>query len=197
MGYYRIAKKHRIGLQYFRLDRNGTSISDLPIRFGDVTFPANLPLSSYFNVDVYSLSYKYSVIHDEKKELAFSVGLQFQDIEMGISGNLGPGLISDDADVFAPLPTFGASFDYAINDKWVFTSLIGYFGIDFDLGEESDLAGQILQINGGIAFKAFENVGFTLQYNYFRVDLDVSDTDWLGTLKYRYSGPVLAFVTYF
>jgi hypothetical protein len=197
LGYYRVAKKHRIKFQYFRLDRIGDSVSDVPIRFGDIIFPANFPLSSYFNVDVYSLGYSYSLIHDEKKELAFSFGVQFQDIEMGISGNLGPGFISEASDVFAPLPTFGGSFDYAISDKWVFTSLIGVFGLDIDLGDESEFAGEIVQINAGIRYRAFKNVAIGLQYNYFRVDVDVADRNWVGALEYEYRGPVLAFGIFF
>ena len=197
LGYYRLAKKHRITFEYFRLDRRGTSTSGDAIRFGDVTFPGNLPLASYFNVDVYSFGYSYSIIHDEKKELAVGIGVQFQDIETGIAGTVGPGLIAADSDVFAPLPTFSGSFDYAISDKWVFTSLIGVFGIEFDLGDESELAGEILQINAGVVYKAFENVGFALNYNYFRVDVDVRDPDWMGLLKYEYRGPVLSASIYF
>jgi hypothetical protein len=197
LGYYRVAKKHRINFHYFRLDRNGNSINEQAIRFGDITFPANLPLSSFFNVDVYSLAYSYSLIHDEKKELAFNVGLQFQDIEIGISGNLGPGLISEETAVFAPLPTFGGTFDYAITDKWIFTSLIGIFAIELDLGDDTEFSGEILQFNTGVAYKAFKNVGFALQYNYFRVDVDVNDPDWLGALKYEYRGPVLSVSVFF
>ena len=197
LGFYRVAKKHRINFQYFRLDRHGNSVSDVPIRFGDVIFPANLPLSSFFNVDVYSLSYSYSLIHDEKKELAFNVGLQFQDIEMGISGNLGPGLIAEETDVVAPLPTFGVTFDYAISDKWIFTSLVGVFALEIDLGDDTTFSGEILQINTGVAYKAFKNVAFALQYNYFRVDVDVDDPDWMGSLKYEYRGPVLAIAVFF
>jgi hypothetical protein len=197
LGYYRVAKKHRINFQHFRLSRHGNSVSDLPIRFGDVTFPANLPLSSYFEVDVYSFGYSYSLIRDKKMELAFSVGLQIQDIEIGIAGSVGPGLIAEDADVVAPMPTFGASFDYAISDKWIFSSLVGVFGLDIDFGDDSEFSGNIIQINTGFAYKAFKNVAFALQYNYFRVDVDVNDADWSGTLKYRYSGPVLAIAAYF
>jgi len=197
LGYYRVAKNHRLAFGYFRLNRNGAAVSDAPIRFGDVIFPANLPLSSFFDVDVYSLSYAYSLIHDEKKELAFNIGLQFQDIETGISGNLGPSILSEDADVVAPLPTFGGSFDYAFNEKWVFTSLLGVFAIELDLGDDSEFVGEIVQLNVGVAYKAFKNVGFGLQYNYFRVDVDVNDPDWMGFLKYEYRGPVLAVVVYF
>ena len=173
MGYYRVAKNHRITFEYFRLDRNGTAVSDAPIRFGEVVFPANLPLSSYFNVDVYSFAYAYSIIHDRRKELAFNVGLQFQDLETGISGNVGPGLLAEDADAVAPLPTFGGSFDYAFNEQWIFTSMIGVFAIEIDLGDDSDFSGEIVQINAGVTWKAFENVGFALQYNYFNVDVGV------------------------
>jgi hypothetical protein len=197
LGYYRIAKNHRITFGYFQLNRDGTAVSDAPIRFGDVIFPANLPLSSFFNVDVYSLGYSYSLIHDEKKELAFNFGLQFQDIETGIAGNLGPGLIAEETDVVAPLPTFGGSFDYAFNEKWVFTSLLGVFAIELDLGDDSEFVGEIVQLNVGVAYKAFKNVGFALQYNYFRVDVDVNDPDWMGFLKYEYRGPVLAIAVYF
>ena len=197
LGYYRFAKRHRLGFQYFRLDRNGDSVNDIPIRFGDVVIPANFPVSSFFDVDVYALSYAFSIINDGRKELAFNVGLQLQDVEVGIAGNIGPGLLVEEADVFAPLPTFGGSFDYAITDEWIFTSMLGVFAIDIDLADDSDLSGEILQFNAGLIWKAFENVGFALQYNYFNVDVDVDDTDWVGFLKYEYRGPVLAVAFYF
>lgn len=197
LGYYRFAKKHRLGFQYFRLDRNGESVNDAPIRFGNVVVPANFPISSFFNVDVYSLSYAYSIIYDGQMELAFNVGLQFQDVETGIAGNLGPGFLVEEADVVAPLPTFGGSFDYALNDKWIFTSLLGVFAVELDLGADSDLSGEILQFTTGLIWKAFDNVGFALHYNYFNVDVDVNDSDWVGFLKYEYRGPVLAVAFYF
>jgi len=197
LGYYRFAKRHRLGFQYFRLDRSGESASDAPIRFGDVLIPANFPTSSFFNVDVYALNYSYSFIHDQRKELAFNVGLQLQDVETGIAGNLGPGFLVEEADVFAPLPTLGGTFDYAFNDKWIFTSLLGVFGVEIDLGDDSDLSGEIVQFNAGVVWKAFDKVGFALQYNYFNVDVDVNDSDWAGFLKYEYRGPVLAFAFYF
>ena len=197
LGYYRFAKRHRLGFQYFRLDRNGDSVDSAPIRFGDVVIPANFPVSSFFDVDVYALNYSYSFIHDGRKELAFNVGLQLQDVEVGIAGNIGPGLLVEEADVFAPLPTFGGSFDYAFNDKWIFTSMLGVFAVEIDLGDDSDLSGEIVQFNTGLVWKGFDNVGFALQYNYFNVDVDVDDSDWVGFLRYEYRGPVLAVAFYF
>jgi hypothetical protein len=197
LGYYRLAKRHRLGFQYFRLDRNGESVDDEVIRFGDVLVPPNFPITSFFNVDVYALNYSYSIIHDARKELAINLGVQVQDIEMGIAGNIGPGFLVEEADVVAPLPTFGGSFDYAFNEQWIFTSLLGVFAVDIDLGADSELSGEIVQFNTGLIWKAFDNVGFALQYNYFNVDVDVDDSDWVGFLKYEYRGPVLAVAFYF
>ena len=68
---------------------------------------------------------------------------------------------------------------------------------EIDLGDDSDFSGEILQINTGVAWKTFENVGFALQYNYFNVDVGINDPDWVGALKYQYRGPVLAVSGYF
>jgi hypothetical protein len=71
------------------------------------------------------------------------------------------------------------------------------FAIELDLGDDSEFVGEIVQLNAGVTYKAFKNVGLALQYNYFRVDVDVEDPDWMGFLKYKYRGPVLAVVVYF
>ncbi len=83
-------------------------------------------------------------------------------------------------------------------DKQVrFDSSNGILGTELDLWDDTEFAGEILQINSGIAYKASENVGIALNYNYFRVDVDVKDPDWKGLLKYEYRGPVLSVSFYF
>jgi hypothetical protein len=85
-GYYRFNEKHRINFGYFDLERSGLGVSDVEIRFGDVTFPANLPLNSFFDIEVFDLSYGYTLIHTEKWDLEASVGLSLQKIGIGIQG---------------------------------------------------------------------------------------------------------------
>ena len=75
--------------------------------------------------------------------------------------------------------------------------MIGVFGLEIELDDDAHFRGDIVQINAGIAYKAFENVAFALQYNYFRVDVDVNESDWLGVLEYEYRGPVLAIAVHF
>ena len=115
---------------------------------------------------------------------------------VGLTGNIGEETVTEDSDIVAPLPTLGASFDYAISDKWLFTSMVGIFGLEVDLSDEAKFSGKIVQLNAGFGYKAFKSVGFALQYNYFRVDVNINDLDWIGELKYEYQGPVLSIAAY-
>ena len=80
---WRFAKKHQLRLDTFNLDRSGSAITVMDISFGDETFTANLPISSFFDMKVSSFTYGYSFIFDERKELAFSIGLSVQDLSFG------------------------------------------------------------------------------------------------------------------
>ena len=93
---WRFAKKHSLRFDIFDLDRSGSAITTTEIRFGDKVFQANLPVASYFDTRVTSIAYSYSLILDEKKELALRAGLSVQDIQLGIIGEGSPGVIEAD-----------------------------------------------------------------------------------------------------
>ncbi len=84
--YWRFAKKHRLDASYFNLDRSGDSSTTVNIRFGDRTFQANLPLQAFLDIEVFNLGYSYSILFDEKKELAIGLALSFQDLAVGLQG---------------------------------------------------------------------------------------------------------------
>jgi len=104
---WRFAKKHQLIANIFDLSRSGSAISTSEIRFGDEVFQVDLPIASFFDVQVISVGYAYSFIFDEKKELALSAGLSFQDYKFGLLGTLNLGLIEEESGLTAPLPAFG------------------------------------------------------------------------------------------
>jgi hypothetical protein len=94
---WRFAKKHQLSLDYFKLDRSGSSITGTIIRIGDEVFDVDLPISFFFDMEITSFNYSYSLLLDERKELALSVGLSIQDLQFGFIGNAGLGLIEIDS----------------------------------------------------------------------------------------------------
>ena len=85
--YWRFTKRQRLELFYFNLDRSGDSISNFTIRFGDRQFQANLPIETFFDVEVINLGYSFSPIFDEKKEFKIGLALSFMDFAAGLRGS--------------------------------------------------------------------------------------------------------------
>jgi hypothetical protein len=183
---WRISRRNAIDFAYFDLDRSGQAISDVTIRFGDVIFPANLPLNSFFDSEVYSAAWSYSFIHRPKTDIAFQIGLNIQDISVGIKGPFGN--LTEEADVTAPLPTFGLSFQHFFTDKWSIDARMGIFAIDIELSS-GDFSGEVVSFGAGLGFDPWRRLGFRFGMEYFAVKLDIEDEDWAGALRYDWWGP--------
>jgi hypothetical protein len=188
---WRFAKKHQLGLGYFRLDRSGSSITATDIRIGDEVFSVNLPISFFFDMGISSLTYSYSLLFDERKELALSVGLSIQDLKFGLIGNGALGIIDVESGITAPLPTFGLNGGYAFTDKWLGKAGIGFFSFDLSLEDEDELSGEVLNGYVTIQHNTFEHVHFGLSYNFFDVRVDWRENGLINSVGYKYHGPVL------
>ena len=188
---WRFARKHRFGASYFELDRSGSEVTETEIRIGDTVFNVNLPISSFFDIKVLSVSYSYSVLFDRKKELALSFGLSIQDLTFGMQGTLSGGqLVQQRDDLTAPLPTFGISGGYAFTDKWIFRGQIGVFSLELDWDDHDNLNGNIVDFNAAIFYKPFERFQFGLAYSDFDVDVDWTKRGKFTAINYDYRGPM-------
>lgn len=193
---WRMFKRHVLSYRYFDLDRSATTTSStVTIAIGDEIFDVNLPIQSFFDITAHEVSYSYSLLFDQKKELFVGVGLSLQDLSLGIQGtesSPNPGeILNSTLDSTAPLPTLNVGFDYAFSDKWMFQSRLGWLAVELDFGADEDLSGQIINANAGILWKAFKNVGFFAQYQLFDVDVDYVDRGVLFAIDYDYKGPLL------
>lgn len=188
---WRFAKKHKLGLNFMRLDRSGSAITTSEIRIGDEVFTVDLPISSFFDMQITSLRYSYSLILDEKKELALGLGLSIQDLSFGVLGNGNIGVIEADSGITAPIPTFGLNGGYAFTDKWLGKIGFGYLSFDLALDSERELSGDVLTGYASLQHNTFERVHFGLSYQYFDVQVNWSENGLYTSVGYEYHGPVL------
>ncbi len=192
---WRFFKRHSLSYRYFDLQRSATANSSVSIGVGDEVFDITLPIQSFFDITAHEISYSYSLMFDQKKELFVGLGISLQDLVLGIQGTEStpnPGeIINSTLDSTAPLPTLNVGFIYAFSDKWVFQSRLGWLAVELDLGADEDLSGEIINATAGIQWRAFKNVGFFAQYQLFDVDVDFLERGVLFALDYDYNGPVL------
>jgi len=188
---WRFAKKHRLSLGHFVLNRSGSAVTTTEIHFGDEVFSIDLPISSFLDVNVTHASYSYSLLFDEKKELAISAGLSVQDFKFGIQGNEGQGLIEAESGITAPLPAFGITGGYAFTDKLFLRAGAGLFSFEFALSNEDELSGEIKNAMLALHHQTFENVQFAISYLFFDIDASFGTATGFNSIDYSYHGPSL------
>ena len=192
---WRFFKRHKISYKYFDLQRDANAESSVAISIGGEVIDVTLPIQSFFDISANELSYSFSLLFDERKDLYLGLGLSVQDLALGIRGTASspnPGeIVNSRLSTTAPLPTLNAGFNYAFSDKWMFVSQLGWLAVEADLGTDEELEGQIINANIGIEWLAFKHAGFFAKYQVFDVDVDISDGDSIFAVNYDYQGPLI------
>ena len=194
---WRFAKKHQLGLRVLKLDRSGSAITTSEIRIGDIVFTVDLPISSFFDMQIVSFDYNYSLLLDERKELTIGIGLSVQDLAFGVIGNGDPAIIETDSSITAPIPTFGIKGGFAFTDKWIGKMGFGFLSFDLALSAEKQLGGEVFNGYASIQHNTFEHVYFALSYQYYDVRVNWSENGLHTSVGYEYKGPVVSVVVAF
>jgi len=188
---WRVFKRHVLNFNYYSLERDARAVADDGLVFDDLEILPGDEVDTFFDVDVYELSYAYSILFDEKKNLSIGLGLAVHDFDLGIASVASPVLLSEEEDFTAPLPTFKLGFDYAITDKWLLGIHTGYLDIDFDSdGDEFDA--RIFTGDVGLRWKAFDHASIGLHYSVFDLEGDYEDDDIVAMIDLDYRGPRLS-----
>ena len=162
-GYYRFNNTHSIDFSYFSVNSNGTT-SDAITWDGNDIVSANI--NSFFNMDIYKLNYIYSFYHNDKVELALTVGLHITAVELGIFAygtvnGIDDSTYKSDTSLTVPLPVLGFKGEYTIIDKRLFVNYkADYFYLAFD-----DYKGALVTTALNIEYHFIDNFGVGLGYN--------------------------------
>lgn len=183
---WQINPRHSVWSYYFDVSRSGLTNTAVTIRVGDTEFPVNSNINAVFNAKVFALGYGYAFLNDADKFFGFQVGLNLQDISFGVEGE--NGILAEKADATAPLPTFGFAGGYRLSEHWYVSGNAGYFGAKVD-----NYDGSITQYGASLDYAVGEHVMVGLGYQNLKVDVESSDSQWLGKFIYEYRGPSINF----
>lgn len=178
-GYYRFTKRHGIDFTWFDIDRAGTAVTPFDIEFGDIFIPEGTPVNSFFNEELFKVSYGFSFYNVPKAELGILVGLHVTSIDVGI----GSTAQKEQADTTVPLPVVGAFFRYQISNRWRFNGKSEIFALQLD-----KFKGSLTDLRLGVEHQTFKNVGFGFGFNRIATELEVDDGDFRGEFTNTLSG---------
>lgn len=195
-GYYRFNNTHSVDFSYFSVRSNGEKTTNRDLTWDGNIISAGASIDSHFNMDTYKVNYDYSFYHNDKVELALTVGFHITAIDLGlgasgtVDGNITDSYSSSSAATL-PLPVFGFKGEYTIIDKKLFASYKSdYFFLDYD-----GFRGTLISSALNLEYRFLENVGMGLGYNSNNIYLKADDGDKKLEVTNTLSGALL-YLTY-
>ena len=174
---FRFNPRHSIGFSYYDVRRNGFREITDSIAIGDTTYGVGSQLRNNLDIKLYRFFYNYSFHHDDKVELAASLGMYIADIQAGFSGNFSctgspnctgtpQTVLAEEGRLFAPPPTIGLVLNYNFTPR-----LLGQARFDWFYVEFSQFKGFMTELYFGLEYRLFKHVAVGAAFN--RLDLNV------------------------
>ncbi len=184
-GYWRFARRHRVRVMYFDLNRSQSHVISKDITFNGTTYPINTQVDSKFDMLIIEAAYEYAFVQNDTWELAGTAGihdLQFKS-QLSTTGGTIAASTSNSSSANGPLPVVGLHGIWKLTDSLSIDGQAQFFKISI-----SPYDGRLENFTGSLLWHPIKNVGLGAGYDYFLTRVDVDSSSFQGSLKWRYGG---------
>lgn len=178
-GTWRFAPNHRVGFQSFSTRRHAQKTIDQTLVIKDETIPAGTSLETTSKTDFLIANYQYSLLRDDRVELAVMAGLYGARFKFQFDSTTPPRDIS--SSTTAPLPMFGISLDTFITPRWTVSTF--FEGLYLKVG---DVVGRVGYLGMSTDYMLTKHFGLGLGYSAVNIGADVTNkNDFTGSFDWR------------
>ena len=177
-GTWRFSPNHRVGFQSFNTRRNSEKTIEQDLVIKDQTIPAGTRLDTTANTDFLIFNYQYSLLRDDRVELAAMAGLYGARFKFGFNSTTPPRDIT--SSTTAPLPMFGISLDTFVTPRWTVSTF--FEGLLLKVG---DVKGSISYIGLSTDYMLTRHFGLGLGISAVKVGVDATKNDFTGSFDWR------------
>lgn len=193
--HWRIARRHRIDLGYFDLDRRGTRTASRQIEWGDYTFEAGTQLTSRLRTEVLPLRYTYYFLAGEDYELGAGLGIYAMRVAAALEGSATFGGASIPAQATAefespvPLPVIGIQGGYALGEDWLLQASVQAFDVEVDNVAGTDrIDGYLIDALLGLDYRFSDHFSIGAAANWFLMNAGAERDGLALDFDYSFAG---------
>jgi hypothetical protein len=180
----RVGERHRLQFDYFSSDRSNSTTVTQPIVFRDVVLQPGDPLQSDLSIRTFSISYGYSFLHNDKYEVAATIGVNDTDISARARVQTQSRHVDQTEDQAGPFPTVGLAATYVMSKRFYFDGRAQYMKVRID-----DLDGSLGLYELDALYRLRPNISFALGYTMLRANLESSQAKQAGYFDFNSKGP--------
>lgn len=178
---WRFAKKWRLEVEHYDIDRDNRQQVSRDIQWGNQTFTVGTEVGAKFKLDVTRASIGYSLFKTSDKELGIGLGVHQTKLQAALVSST----TGEDARVSGPLPTLSLYSSFAMTDRWLFQTRFDQLKVDV-----GDTDGSISAIGLDLVYQPFRHFNFGLGYRTLVLKVDSTNEKWRGSAEIRSSGPI-------
>jgi hypothetical protein len=180
------SRRHRVDIDWLALRRSSSKVLNRDITVGDNTvLPAGTTAEAVFNFDIIRTSYAYSILLDDRIDLALGGGFYVMPVEMGLTTITGSGSTQS---VTAPLPVLSLIGRVALGGNFFLKENLDLFYFKYKSFE-----GGLADATIGVEYNRWKNFGLGAALENQRISVsasggDVPAIDFVGSFDFRITG---------
>ncbi len=188
---WRFGEKWSLLGQYWSTSNGERAVLPKDVSWGDVIFKEGTFVGGGVGLDVVRAFVGRKFDLAPQHEFGVGFGLHYMNLDTYLEGDIKTEddrieFYTGDASASFPLPNIGAWYMYSWSPKWVLMSHVDWLSATI-----GDYSGGLWDVELGVNYQAFKNVGFGLSYKAFILNVDVDKDDWHGMVDFTQAGPSL------
>ncbi|MCP4047482.1 MAG: hypothetical protein GY732_16010 [Gammaproteobacteria bacterium] len=188
---WRFGEKWSLLGQYWSTSNGERAVLPKDVSWGDVIFKEGTFVGGGVGLDVVRAFVGRKFDLAPQHEFGVGFGLHYMNLDTYLEGDIKTEddrieFYTGDASASFPLPNIGAWYMYSWSPKWVLMSHVDWLSATI-----GDYSGGLWDVELGVNYQAFKNVGFGLSYKAFILNVDVDKDDWHGKVDFTQAGPSL------
>ncbi|GAB1309764.1 hypothetical protein KH5_24470 [Urechidicola sp. KH5] len=187
---WRFSKKWHLGVEYFNVRTSYGTVLEENLEWEDVEFVAGLEAEIGFGLNMYRIFFGRTLTSGDKHEWGVGLGAHAMDIKTYLEGSVyldddSLGFERRDAEVIAPVPNIGTWYYWAPNEKLALTARIDWFALTI-----KEYSGSLWNLAPSVRYQVIKNVGVGVSYRYFITKLNIDQSNWNGSIRVGFHGPL-------
>ncbi len=183
---WRFGKKWSLRAQYYEADKTGRAVLEEDVYWRNGIIAAGSSVTAGTEFSLYRAFFGRSF--DNRANVDTGIGLGLHWLEIGAFIRPDVNTIGDlsAAKVSGPLPNIGGWYYYSPSPKWFVGGRVDWLEASIDKYD-----GGIVNFSAGVNYQLFEYVGIGLKYQRFRLNVDIDEKRWNGSVTLDYDGPFI------
>jgi len=185
-GKWRFGEKWSFRAQYYKASESDRAVLEQQVLWRNSIILAGSNVSAGTEFSLVRAFFGRSFGSRENVDTGIGLGLHW--LEMGAFIRPDVNTIGElsAATVSGPLPNIGGWYYYSPSPKWILGGRVDWLEASIDKYD-----GGIVNVSGGVNYQLFKHVGVGLSYQLFRLNVDISNDKWNGSVTLDYDGPFI------